>query len=80
MKKYKRLSQQEREELLVLLSKGMGVNKIARGLGRDKGAISREIKKKHGRKKYRANQAQKRADIKQQERHKKYVLKSERNK
>jgi IS30 family transposase len=76
MKKYKRLSEEERNETLVMLSKEIGINEIARRLGRDKGAISREIKKNHGRKMYRANVAQKRADVKQEESHKKFILKS----
>jgi len=76
MKAYTRLTEEERNEILVLLSKEIGVNEIARRLGRNKGAISREIKKNHGRKKYRANRAQKRAEIKQRESHKKFVLKS----
>jgi len=76
MKKYTRLSEEERNEILVLLSKEIGINEIARRLGRNKGAISREIKKNHGRKKYRANTAQKRAETKQQKSHKKTVLKS----
>jgi IS30 family transposase len=76
MKKFTRLNEEERNEIVVLLNKGIGVNEIARRLGRDKGAISREINKNHGRKMYRANLAQKRAEIKQQESHKKTVLKS----
>ena len=76
MKKFRRLSEEERNEIVVLLNKGIGVNEIARRLGRNKGAISREINKNHGCKMYRANTAQKRAEIKQRESHKKTVLKS----
>jgi len=76
MNTYSRLTEEERNEIVVLLSKGIGVNEIARRLGRNKGAISREISKNHGRKMYRANKAQERAETKQQESHKKFVLKS----
>jgi len=76
MKKYTRISQEERNEIFVMLNKEVGVNEIARRLGRDKGAISREIRKNHGRKVYRAHKAQERARIKQQESHRKFVLKS----
>ncbi|MDR2437633.1 MAG: helix-turn-helix domain-containing protein [Endomicrobium sp.] len=76
MKKYTRIRQEERNEIFVMLNKGVGVNEIARRLRRDKGAISREINKNHERKVYRANKAQERAKIRQPERHKKFVLKS----
>jgi len=76
MKKYTRISEEERNEIVVMLSKKVGINEIARRLGRDKGAISREIKKNHGRKMYRANRAQERAETKQQGSHKKPALKS----
>jgi len=76
MKTYTRISEEERNEIVVMLSRKVGINEIARRLGRNKGAISREINKNHGRKVYRANRAQMRAEIKQQESHKKTVLKS----
>jgi len=76
MEKYKRLTEEERNEIVVMLNKGIGVNEIARRLGRNKGSISREIKRNNGRKRYRANNAQERAEIRQQESHKKFVLKS----
>ena len=76
MKKYSRISQEERNEIFVMINKGVGVNEIARRLGRNKGAISREINKNHGRKVYRAHKAQERAQKRQKESHKKFVLKS----
>jgi IS30 family transposase len=50
MKNYTRISEAERNEIVAMLNKGKGSNEIARRLGRDKGAISREIKRNHGRK------------------------------
>jgi len=76
MKKYTRIGEEERNKIFILLNQGKGINEIARRLGRNKGAISREINKNHGRKVYRANRAQKRAEIKQQESHKKPILKN----
>ena len=45
MEKYERLKTEERNEIVVMLNKGEGVNEIARRLGRNKGSISREIKR-----------------------------------
>lgn len=76
MKNYTRISEAERNEIVAMLNKGKGSNEIARRLGRDKGAISREIKRNHGRKRYRAHKAQERAKIRQKESHRKFTLKS----
>jgi IS30 family transposase len=76
MKEYKRLSEEERNKIFILLNQGKGVNEIAKRLGRNKGSISREINKNHGQKTYRAHKAQERAQIRQQESHKKFTLKS----
>lgn len=73
---YKRLSIEERNEIFILLNGGKGVNEIAKRLKRSKSTISREIKKNHGRNRYRAHKAQERAQNKQQASHKKFVLKS----
>ena len=70
MEKYERLKTEERNEIVVMLNKGEVVNEIARRLGRDKSTISREIKRNHGRK------AQERAEKRQQESHRKFVMKS----
>ena len=76
MRKYTRISQEERNKIFVMLNKEISINEIAKRLGRNKGAISREIKKNHGRKRYRAHKAQERATLRQHESHRKFVLKS----
>jgi IS30 family transposase len=50
MKKYERMTEDERNEIVAMLNKGVGVNEIARRLGRNKSTISREIKRNRGRK------------------------------
>jgi len=76
MKKYERLTQDERNEIVVMLNKEKSIREIAKLLGRDKGTISREIKRNHGRKRYRAHKAQERAESRQQKAHCKFTLKS----
>jgi IS30 family transposase len=44
------LEEEERNEIVVMLNRGVDVNEVGRGLGRDKGAISLEIKRNQGRK------------------------------
>ena len=76
MKKYIRINEEERNEIVVMLNKGKSIQEIARRLGRNAGTISREIKRNNGRARYRSNRAQKRAEIRQEESHKKFVLKT----
>ncbi|MEA1958571.1 MAG: helix-turn-helix domain-containing protein, partial [Chloroflexota bacterium] len=44
-KRYRHLSIDERERIAQLRNEGMWLNEIARQLGRDKGTISRELKR-----------------------------------
>lgn len=59
--KYQRLSGREREEISRLLASGSGPTAIARELGQDKGAVSREISGHGGANGYRAFTAAKEA-------------------
>lgn len=43
MKQYKRLTTTEREEIFLLLNQGVSIREIGRRLGRDHGALSREV-------------------------------------
>ena len=43
--KFKHLSPEERDRIAVLRGKGLGVNEIAKQLDRDKGSISRELRR-----------------------------------
>jgi len=61
----RRLSFAEREEIAHLSSSGLGVNEIARRIGRDKSTISRELRRDSiGARGYRASLAQTEADRK----------------
>lgn len=63
MGQYNRLSEGEREEISRALAAGVSLRAIARSLGRDPGALSREIKRNGGaRHAYRAATAQRRAE------------------
>ena len=64
MKRYKRLSPTEREELALQLALGLSLRLIAKSLGRAPSSLSREIKRTSGHKlNYRMLEAQKQADI-----------------
>ena len=85
MKRYKRIQIEEREEIMKSIAGGKSLREIARKLNRNVSSISREIKRnKKGRKgnkdlrqaQYSANKAQEKAQNRQKERHKKFVLKS----
>lgn len=76
MKQYKHLTQEERNELVVLLKRNETIRDIARKLQRSPSSISREIKRNNGKSRYRAHTAQKRSFDKQHKAHKKQRLKS----
>ena len=85
MERYKRIQIEEREEIMKSIAGGKSLREIARKLNRNVSSISREIKRnKKGRKgnkdlrqaQYSANKAQEKAQNRQKERHKKFVLKS----
>jgi len=61
MKTYTHLNEEERNQLVVLLNRGKSIRYIAKEMDRDPGSISREIKRNHGKTRYRAHRAQKRA-------------------
>jgi len=62
-KKYKRLTNGEREEISRQLASGKSMTEIGRLLSRDTGTISREIKRNSGKTGYRAFSASKRAEV-----------------
>jgi IS30 family transposase len=76
MKKYNHLSEEERNEIVVMLSRGKSIGDIGKAMGRSKSSISREVKRNSGRVRYRANRAQKRAQEREKGSHKKNSLKS----
>ena len=85
MERYKRIQIEEREEIMKSIAGGKSLREIASKLNRNVSSISREIKRnKKGRKgnkdlrqaQYSANKAQEKAQNRQKERHKKFVLKS----
>ena len=75
MKTYKHLTEEERNEIVVMLNRKETVRAIARTLGRNEGTISREIKRNKNKRFYRAHLAQKRAIFKHYNAHKKQRLK-----
>ena len=85
MKGYKRIQIEEREEIMKKLVEDKSIRAIAKELNRAPSSISREIKRnKKGRKgnkelkqaQYSASKAQEKAQNRQKESHKKFVLKS----
>ena len=77
MKEFKRLNQEERDKIAVLINRGKSLREIAGLLGRTASSISREIKR-NGRTRYhyRPHRAQEKALQRQQESHKRTRLKS----
>ena len=75
MKTYKHLTQEERNELVVLLNRKESIRTIATKLKRSPSSISREIKRNNGKSRYRAHTAQKRSFNNQHNTHKKQRLK-----
>lgn len=76
MKNYNHLSEEERDNIFIMLQRKKSINEIARTLRRSKSSISREIKKNFGRNRYRAHTAHDRAISNQHNLHKKERLKS----
>lgn len=76
MKKYTHLSEEERNQLVVMVNQGRTVRSISTEMGRHHSSISREIKRNFGRTRYRANRAQKRAVERHCSSHAKERLKS----
>lgn len=76
MKTYKHLSEEERNDLVVMLNRKESLRAIARALNRNPGTISREIKRNFGRTRYRAHRALERAVDRHHNAHKKERLKN----
>lgn len=76
MKQYTHLSEEERNQLVVLVNRGSSVRSIATVLGRHHSSISREIKRNFGKRRYRAHRAQQRAVERHRSSHTKERLKS----
>lgn len=70
MKKYRRLSRNEREELAVFLNRGHSLRKIAFYLGRSHSSLVREIHRNYGPLKYRPVDAHMASSRRQQSAHK----------
>ena len=58
---YTRVTEIERSQIYVLRQAGIGNNEIARITGRDKGTVSREVRRNKGLKGYRHRQAHRKA-------------------
>ena len=76
MKKYTHLTQDERNQIVVLVNRRKSLRYIAEYLNRHVSAISREIKRNHGRKLYRAHRAEEKAIYRHHNAHRKMRLKS----
>ena len=59
---YTRVTDIERSQIYVLRQAGKGNNEIARIIGRDKGTVSREVRRNKGLKGYRHPQAHRKAE------------------
>ena len=59
---YTRVTEIERSQIYVLRQAGNGNNEIARIIGRDKGTVSREVRRNKGQKGYRHQQAHRKAE------------------
>lgn len=66
---YTHLTVEERYQIYALMGKQCTVSDIGEALGRDKGTISRELKRNRGGKGYRPKQAQALAEVRRQETH-----------
>ncbi len=76
---FKHLSSEERDQLAVLVSRGMPLREIGRRLGRSPGTLSRELKRngpQRGGQDYRPHQAQARAAQREKDSHRRMRLKS----
>jgi IS30 family transposase len=76
MKNYNHLSEEERNKIFILVNRKKSIREIAESLGRNPSSISREIKKNHGKKRYRSHKAHDRAIEKHHSSHKHTRLKS----
>jgi len=76
MKKYKHLSEDERNRIVVLINRGISIRDIARVMERNPGTISRELKRNRGKQLYRAHIAHKHAMTRHRTAHKRQRLKS----
>lgn len=76
MKRYKHLSEEERNHLVVLINRGESIRAIAQSLGRSPSSISREIKRNYGKTRYRAHCAHDRARHRHHSAHKRDRLKT----
>lgn len=72
---YKQINEAERDKITVLINRGWSIRKAAKKLNRNHSSISREIKRNNGKKRYRPHLAQKRAEIKRHNAHKKDLKK-----
>jgi IS30 family transposase len=73
---YKRLTEEEREELIVYLNRGVSLRQIGKILGRNASTISREINRNGGRTKYRNVKAQQKAERNKKNKRRRTILKS----
>src|SRR3989339_169655 len=76
MKNYKHLSEEERNNIFILINRKNSIHEIAGVLGRSPSSISREIKRNYGKLRYRSHKAQERAIERHQLSHKRQRLKS----
>jgi transposase, IS30 family len=61
MSTYTHLTQKERYHIETMLKQNFSLTSIAKGMGRNKGTLSRELKRNHGQRGYRHQQADKMA-------------------
>jgi len=79
MQTYTQLSQEERDRLAVLRSRGLTLQEIGQNLGRNPGTLSRELKRNspaRGRREYLPHRAQERAEYRREHNHKRMRLKN----
>lgn len=76
-KRYKHLSSEERDKIAILRAEGKSRNEIARMIGRDKGTVSRELRRNGSRiyDVYLPHKAQERSDKRNQQTHRRRRLK-----
>lgn len=76
MKTYQHITEEERNQILILLNRKKTFREIAKIVGRHVSTISREVKKNHGRRRYRAHRAHQRAMENHRQSHQRMRLKS----
>lgn len=72
--KYHQITQEERYQIYALKKEGLSQTAIAKNLSRDKGTISRELKRNKGLRGYRPKQAQEMSENRELKKHKKRRL------